>query len=822
MIGCPSILPYASIPPSAKGIKSPNAGINWPAYWKTQMLDSYKSINSHITFTEEQEALILERLGEDYILTTFGRDGLNKTVCDFFLFFENSNTTTNLTARGITKTGDTLRWNYGGGNVYSQNNLPAQTNNGVITITSTDGFNAVTSLNLSVNTFTGGLFDLEYYMPALTVLNVGTNAFAGAIPPIPDTMVQFDISANSFTSGIPADFADLPDMTEFKCYQNYNLTGEIVNTTAAPDSNLNTLDCLETKITGISLTSFSPVMVLLRVQSCDIPTVDLDALLAGLNTFHTTYGAFANLTINLTGDFNGYITDGLLNTDYVALQALWAGAGKTLTCSFNSNPGAFNKGKVAFTFDDVALSIHTLGLPLFNSKSITGTVYANNAYVGEELPYGEDGCDWAELLALEAAGWTVGSHGDTHVPYATLSEAQMIADVEASIAEFVSEGLTSPLFFSYPQGSYNATSKGVMQTHFRSSRIVGNLNAELQTAFLGKNSDPYLTPCVFTDLAQYTMADLDLVKKYIDKANADKTAIIFLTHGIAVTPTDEYHISTAFLTAIIDYIQTLDMDIVNQETLTNLMYCDKAEALFTRMTAASETPIEKRKTNINIAINDLRAANLFENQFDVLVITDGKGTSSTKMNWIKNSSNAIAVLNGGTLTETEDVGYNSDGLLSYLNTKYAPATNGVLFIQNDACFGVLTSGTIGTGDRVHGIIGGSGVLSIQLGNVNIRFNSSAYAEHPRVIGYDCLTRNNNTKVQHHQNADTAELDIVSTGVSPLEGYVLGCNLDGGLAYPCETTEVLKSYWFGKYLSQANFLIFQGIMNRYITRIAAGF
>ncbi len=571
------------------GIKL-GGGFSWSRYWATLMLASYKSINSHITFTPAQETLILERLSEDYVLTTFGTKGSHKTVCDFFLFFENSNTTTNLTARGITKTGDTLRWNYGNGNVYSQNNLPAQTNNGVITVTSTDGFNAVTTFNLSINTFIGGLFNLNYYMPALTVLNVGTNAFTGVIPSIPHVMVQFDISANNFTSGIPADFANNPHMTEFKCYQNHNLTGEIINTVAAPNSNLNTLDCLETGITGIHLTSFSPVMVLLRVQSCDIPTADLDALLAGMNTFYTTYGALVNLTVNLTGDFNGYITNGLLNADYVALVALWAGAGKTLTCSFNSNPGAFNKGKVLFTFDDVALSVHTIGLPLFNSKSIVGTVYANNAYVGAALPYGENGCDWAELLALEAAGWTVGSHGDTHVSYGTLTEAQMITDVEASIAEFVSEGLASPLFFSYPQGSYNATSKGVMQTYFRSARIVGNLGSELQTAFLGKNSDPYLTLVVFTDLAQYTIADLDLVKKYIDKANADKTAIIFLTHGIAATPADQYHVSIAFLTAIIDYIQTLDMDIINDGTLIDLMNPrDRDENIYTTAVIGTQT-----------------------------------------------------------------------------------------------------------------------------------------------------------------------------------------------------------------------------------------
>jgi hypothetical protein len=61
MIGRPSILPYASIPPSAKGIKSPNVGINWTAYWATRTPTNLSATASSttvigVTWTDAAEA----------------------------------------------------------------------------------------------------------------------------------------------------------------------------------------------------------------------------------------------------------------------------------------------------------------------------------------------------------------------------------------------------------------------------------------------------------------------------------------------------------------------------------------------------------------------------------------------------------------------------------------------------------------------------------------------------------------------------------------------------------------------------------------------
>ena len=134
-----------------------NLGITIPTPFPERMLTSYLEINSGITYTQVEQDTILSRLSEDYIVETFGVDGLDKQVCDFFLFLETSNSTT--VTRPNTKTGSTLRWNLGGG-IYSQNDLPAQNTNGYITVTSTDGFENWARLDLVGNNFIG-------YVPSL-------------------------------------------------------------------------------------------------------------------------------------------------------------------------------------------------------------------------------------------------------------------------------------------------------------------------------------------------------------------------------------------------------------------------------------------------------------------------------------------------------------------------------------------------------------------------------------------------------------------------------------------------------------------------------
>lgn len=534
--------------------------------WVYKMLVSYLSINSHITYTNDQKLLIYQRLAEDYVITTFGPGGANKSVCDFFLFFENSNTTTNIIVGSATttKTGDTLRWNYGDTNTYDQNDLPDQINNGVITVTSTDGFAGVTVFTIYYCTMSGGLFDVAYYMPNLTNLTVGGNAFTGVIPPLPTTLTNINLIDNDFTSGIP-NLTTYTNLTSIEIYSNARLSGSLISTNAS--SKIKVINANTTQISHVSLVSFDKGMTNLNISSCEIPSDDLDDLLTSLNTYFTANAPTANCTISMQNFFNGFVTNGLSNSDYTSLKAIWVTATKTLTCTFNY-AGAFNKGKVAFTFDDVPLSIHTLGLPLFTSKGIVGTVYQTNALIDDHsVTFGENICGWEELIDFQDAGWTVGSHGNTHTQFADLDEAGIIAEATASIAGFVAGGLIEPQHFCYPFGNNDALSKTVLSRYFKSARIVSDDYA------VGVRSDPFLLSVVCIDSEILNRPPtFEEIKKYIDYANTYKVGVTFLSHQIVDGEiTTDYQVTLALLTQMIDYIQTLDMDIVSIDTLTNLI-----------------------------------------------------------------------------------------------------------------------------------------------------------------------------------------------------------------------------------------------------------
>ncbi len=545
--------------------------------WSTDMTESYVAINTTCVFSAAQKALIKARLQESYVVTTFGPDGTNKTVCDFFIFLQ-STLATALTTRTITKSGDTLRWNYGGGNVYSQNNLPGQICDGVVSVTSTDGFSGVTVFDIQYNSMTGNLFNVDYYMTEILTFRCPQNmpvdgiGLSSQLPSMPPTkIVTMDFSGNDFSGEIP----DLTPFTKelvFSAGANKRLTGTIRSTATVANFKIKQLDFINCKgINGLNISNPTFLIYFWRLQGCSIPTADIDTFLNKVATYFDTWGfVFGTLTLNFTNLCNGYLTGGAANADHQKLIAKAAALGKTYTGTFNYKT-SFDKGKIAFTFDDVPLSIHTVGLPFFTSKGITGTVYQATNFIDQYIAtYNEYACGWEELEDLETAGWTIGCHGKAHLNYKTATEAQMITDADGALTDFSNAGFTTPAHFAYPFGGYNDTSKAVISARFRSARLVDDI-----TKSVNVDSDPFLLTVVVIDgeilnrLPTFTE-----IKPYIDHAHTYNVGIIFLGHCMVNgSATNNYQVPVSLMTEIVDYCQgeDVDVDIVNMEQLVTLI-----------------------------------------------------------------------------------------------------------------------------------------------------------------------------------------------------------------------------------------------------------
>jgi hypothetical protein len=238
-----------------------------------------------------------------------------------------------------------------------------------------------------------------------------------------------------------------------------------------------------------------------------------------------------------------------------------------------------------------------------------------------------------------------------------------------------------------------------------------------------------------------------------------------------------------------------------------------ADNLIARMTAADGVaPTAPRQAAIRTAVASLIAANLWSTQFDSLVVYRGKGAASTKLNWIADVTNALGVNNP---TYTEDVGYNTDGSSSYINTKYNPAVNGVLWKLNDACWGFKVSGTLGT--PYFGELGAAYTTLWSADASNVSLNSAYTASENFTAGYNCVSRDDATHIRVMRNSGINTYNQNSIGLTGTELYLLRLNY-GGMAYYAASTLKLEMEWKGKALSQAKFLTFQTIMNTYFASL----
>lgn len=239
--------------------------------------------------------------------------------------------------------------------------------------------------------------------------------------------------------------------------------------------------------------------------------------------------------------------------------------------------------------------------------------------------------------------------------------------------------------------------------------------------------------------------------------------------------------------------------------------------LFDRLTAKSEEPANDRKVLIDTCIKALKAADLFDTQFDVFVVTRGTGLATTKENWIKDADHATGVPNGGTLTYAEDVGYNSDGTKSYINTNFIASSDGSLFKKDDACFIFKVSGTSST-TSMHG------VYNVDVGCVNLsksgyaRLNSmvaTASTVGAYITGYNCISRDDALEVDIYRDENANTYSVVSTAIPSISAFILTANIENVPTYFAKNTEIIEFYAFGKALTQAKFNTLRVIMNTYI-------
>lgn len=271
--------------------------------------------------------------------------------------------------------------------------------------------------------------------------------------------------------------------------------------------------------------------------------------------------------LNTTGKFRTIIQKRPLLYMILAILILFGlilavyESAKTHALATNPAPAA----KISFTFDDGFASVATQAQPTLAKYGLTGTSYVITKCVGMTTIPNTCRADtdrrymtWAQIKQVQAAGWEIGSHTQTH-PYLASSDAtdgqpnvltpaQVSAELSGSKADLAAQGINATAFAS-PYGDYSNATLAQIAQYYTSHRGFADQNANLW---------PY-NDYLLNNMPVQVGVTVAQVKAKIDTAIANKEWLILTFHDIAVNPSrnpDDYQFSTANLDQIAAYVKT--------------------------------------------------------------------------------------------------------------------------------------------------------------------------------------------------------------------------------------------------------------------------
>lgn len=316
---------------------------------------------------EIDEISVKEVTEEGYLYNTFGLNGQNKTIADYIMALKAGG---NLNSNAWTKTGAPLMWSQDGYTA-RHNTMPAYTrrnNLGFITVSSTDGFDGVTVINMrqtynSVNCFYGNLprifgvlkktgkcrLDLAFGRVKVNLYGQtlaanchqlyvhGIQAPGGVRVSVAD-LVGGDYGASVTIVGdryIYAGYHKLSgDVSLFTTEFNYQLIfgsdksiyGNLANIRRFPISGLSLAD---TSISG-GTSAWDKVCSGLDLSNCNLTTAAVDAQLSVCDNYYIGSVVPSKVqTVNLGGSSNGIPTNGSNNVNLLSWIAKGAAVGFT-------------------------------------------------------------------------------------------------------------------------------------------------------------------------------------------------------------------------------------------------------------------------------------------------------------------------------------------------------------------------------------------------------------------------------------------------------------------------------------------------------------
>ncbi len=122
-------------------------------------------------------------------------------------------------------------------------------------------------------------------------------------------------------------------------------------------------------------------------------------------------------------------------------------------------------GVILIHFDDSLRTDFTEALPVLETYDMTAATFVNPDYLGREVG-GKPRLTLDQLVALDEAGWDVGSHTRTHTDLAAADRATVEREVASAKEWLVEHGFENGArYFVYPYASYDQTAIDIVLDH---------------------------------------------------------------------------------------------------------------------------------------------------------------------------------------------------------------------------------------------------------------------------------------------------------------------------------------------------------------------
>lgn len=208
---------------------------------------------------------------------------------------------------------------------------------------------------------------------------------------------------------------------------------------------------------------------------------------------------------------------------------------------FDSRP----RGIVSITFDDSYLTDLTVGAPKLAEHGFRSTHFV----IPEKL--GDSGfLSQAQVDALHSMGFDISGHGDPDLT--TLTSGEVEVEVSATRAYLAEHGYRGQDLFAYPLGGRSAAIEEIMRRYYRAAR---------GTSTLGQTRDhPVRHNLMCRQVGQANT--VSQVEDWIDAAAANGDWLILAFHRLRTPTVDPEDATPANYEAIIDYLATVDVDVL--------------------------------------------------------------------------------------------------------------------------------------------------------------------------------------------------------------------------------------------------------------------